>query len=44
MRDREAFLEAGGRIPDEETCLGCHRDSAAFSFEEWWERIRHGGE
>lgn len=43
MRNREAFLAAGGRIPDEDTCRGCHRNPATFSFQEWWPRIAHGG-
>lgn len=43
MKDREAFLAAGGRIPDEDICRGCHRNPATFSFQEWWPRIAHGG-
>ncbi|UCC82144.1 MAG: ankyrin repeat domain-containing protein [Gemmatimonadota bacterium] len=42
MSDREAFLAAGGRIPDEGTCRGCHRNRDRFQFEEWWPRIAHG--
>lgn len=43
MADREAFLSAGGRIPDEDTCVSCHRNPARFDFSEWWPRITHGG-
>jgi hypothetical protein len=42
MSDREAFLNTGGRIPDEGTCLSCHRNPERFQFEEWWPRIAHG--
>jgi len=42
MADREAFLANGGRIPDELTCRGCHRDEA-FDFLTRLEWIRHGG-
>jgi hypothetical protein len=42
MADTEAFLANGGRVPDEITCRGCHRDEN-FRFETYWERIRHGG-
>lgn len=42
MSDREAFLAAGGRIPDEATCQSCHRNPEQFQFEEWWPRIAHG--
>jgi hypothetical protein len=41
MANREAFLAAGGRIPTEETCRGCHRNPDAFSFDSWWPRIAH---
>jgi len=40
MKDREAFLANGGRIPDELTCRTCHRDEA-FNFTDRLERIRH---
>jgi ankyrin repeat protein len=42
MSDREAFLAAGGRIPDEGTCHGCHRNPERFQFDEWWPSIAHG--
>jgi len=41
MADREAFLAAGGRIPDESTCRGCHRRSEQFDFGEFSGKIRH---
>lgn len=41
MASREAFLAAGGRIPSAGTCLGCHRNPEAFSFDTWWPRIAH---
>jgi hypothetical protein len=41
MADREAFLAAGGVIPDEETCRGCHR-RGEFDFAEKWGKIAHG--
>ena len=40
MADREAFLAAGGRIPDEIACRDCHRDEA-FRFPDRLARIRH---
>lgn len=43
MTDHEAFLAAGGRIPDAGTCRSCHRNPDNFSFDEWWPRIVHGG-
>jgi hypothetical protein len=42
MADREAFLAAGGRVPDEGTCRGCHRNEARFDFATWWPKIAHG--
>ena len=41
MSDRAAFLDHGGRIPDEATCRRCHRNSERFSFDEWWPKIAH---
>jgi hypothetical protein len=41
MADREAFLAAGGRIPDENTCRSCHRNSERFSWAEWAPKIAH---
>ncbi len=41
MADREAFVAAGGRIPDVSTCRGCHRNSDNFDWDEWWPRIAH---
>jgi hypothetical protein len=41
MADREAFLAAGGRVPDENTCRGCHRRSEQFDFAEFSKKIRH---
>jgi hypothetical protein len=42
MSDRDAFLAAGGRLPDERTCRDCHRNPDNFRFEEWWPKIAHG--
>ena len=44
MADRDAFLAAGGRIPDETTCRSCHRRSEAFDWNEMWPKIAHGSE
>jgi len=41
MADREAFLAAGGRIPDENTCRSCHRNSDRFNWAEWSPKIAH---
>ena len=41
MSDREAFLAAGGRIPDEATCRSCHRRSENFDWSEKWPKIAH---
>lgn len=41
MGDRQAFLENGGRIPNQQTCRGCHRNSDAFDWSEKWPRISH---
>ncbi len=41
MADREAFLAAGGRIPDERTCQKCHRIPDMFDFAEMWPSIAH---
>jgi len=41
MTDREAFLAAGGRVPDEGTCRSCHRNSERFDWAEWWPKIAH---
>jgi hypothetical protein len=41
MSDRSAFLAAGGRVPDEQSCLSCHRDADRFEFTEWWPRVVH---
>ena len=43
MADHEAFLAAGGRIPNEQTCRGCHRNPDQFDFDERWPKIAHGG-
>jgi hypothetical protein len=43
MLDHDAFLAAGGRVPDEATCTGCHRLAEHFDFAEWWPKIAHGG-
>jgi len=40
MEDREKFLENGGIIPDEKTCLKCHSDPF-FTFEEKYREIAH---
>ncbi len=42
MADRAAFLEHGGRVPDENTCSGCHRNPDAFDWDEKWPKIAHG--
>ncbi len=44
MADREAFLAAGGRIPDESTCRSCHRRSEQFDYAVFWPKVEHGGE
>ena len=41
MADHDAFLAAGGRIPDENTCRSCHRNSERFSWAEWAPKIAH---
>ncbi len=41
MADRAAFVAAGGRVPDEDTCRQCHRNPDHFSFDEWWPRVAH---
>jgi hypothetical protein len=41
MTDREAFLAAGGRIPDAATCRTCHRNSDNFDWAEFWPKIAH---
>jgi hypothetical protein len=41
MSDRAAFLAAGGRVPDEDTCRRCHRNPEQFSYDEWFPRIAH---
>jgi len=42
MTDRDAFLAAGGRIPDENTCRSCHRNSEQFDYAAMWPKIAHG--
>ncbi|MEX1312028.1 MAG: ankyrin repeat domain-containing protein [Candidatus Sulfomarinibacteraceae bacterium] len=42
MGDRDAFLAAGGRVPDEDTCRSCHRRSENFDYAEYWPKIAHG--
>ncbi len=44
MTDRAAFLAAGGRIPDENTCRSCHRNREQFDYAEMWPKVAHGGE
>ncbi|MGD8440363.1 MAG: ankyrin repeat domain-containing protein [Holophagae bacterium] len=44
MADRNAFLAAGGHIPDQSTCRGCHRRSESFDWDEMWPKIAHGSE
>lgn len=41
MADREAFLAHGGRVPDADTCRGCHRRAGDFDFAEAWPKIAH---
>jgi hypothetical protein len=41
MSDREAFLARGGRIPDETTCRGCHRNPESFDWADKWTKIAH---
>jgi len=43
MTDREAFLANGGRVPDENTCRSCHRNSENFDYAEMWPKVAHGG-
>jgi hypothetical protein len=42
MGNHDAFVAAGGRTPNEQTCRGCHRNPERFEFAEWWPRIAHG--
>lgn len=42
MADRDAFAAAGGRIPDESTCRGCHRRSESFDWDDMWPKVAHG--
>jgi len=42
MADRNAFLANGGRVPDENTCRGCHRNSERFDYAEIWPKVAHG--
>ena len=44
MTDHEAFLAAGGRIPDEKTCRSCHRRSEQFDYAEMSPKVAHGSE
>ena len=41
MTDRKKFLAAGGIIPDEKTCIKCHRRPENFNFMEWVKKINH---
>jgi hypothetical protein len=41
MTNREAFLAAGGRIPNAATCRSCHRNSDNFDWDEMWPKIAH---
>ena len=41
MSNREAFLAAGGKIPDEKTCIQCHRRSEHFDWAEFLPKIAH---
>ena len=45
MQDREKAVAAGLIIPDEQTCLKCHNDTAPnvapFNYKEAWEKIKH---
>ena len=45
MKDREKAVAAGLIIPDEQTCLKCHNDTAPnvkpFHFQELWDKIKH---
>lgn len=45
MKDLPAAAQAGLIIPNEQTCLKCHNDTApnvkAFDFKESWEKIKH---
>jgi hypothetical protein len=41
MADQEKFLAAGGIVPDEKTCMKCHRNAQRFDFETWWPKIDH---
>ena len=42
MTDREAFIANGGRVPDENTCRSCHRNSELFDYAEMWPKVEHG--
>jgi len=41
MADRASFLAAGGVVPDERTCRGCHRADDPFDFAGMWAKIAH---
>jgi len=41
MADRASFLARGGRVPSEQTCRQCHRNSDNFDFSTWWPKIAH---
>jgi len=39
---REAFLDAGGVVPEPGDCRRCHRNAERFDFEKWWPKVDHG--
>jgi len=45
MKDRQASIEAGLIIPDENTCKKCHNEESptfkGFKFDEYWAKIAH---
>ena len=41
MSDHEAFLAAGGKVPDKATCRVCHRNSERFDCAEWSPKVGH---
>jgi hypothetical protein len=41
MADRGTFIQAGGFIPDQNTCRSCHRNDQNFDWAELWPKIAH---
>lgn len=41
MADPDQFAARGGRIPNAESCRGCHRRADGFDFDRMWPEIAH---